>query len=297
MRILIKNIILITNQMKNKVVQIYGIFGLSIIVIAEFFLFLDNRLIGVWFTPLVWTGYIFFIDSLIFRKRGESFISCHFKEFIILLFLSVGFWLIFEGYNLFMKNWHYINLPENKLIRYTGYFWSFSTIYPAIFQTRDLLETFGIFKNTYFPKFEVKNSWLFVVFTIGFIFLAIPFIYPSEYHAPIVWTGFVFFLEPLNYWLKSGSFLRDLKNGIFQKFLTHFTAGIICGILWEFWNYWAYTKWIYTVPYWGDVKIFEMPVIGYLGFPAFALECYVMYCFAVFVIKKFNLDFRSYFIK
>jgi hypothetical protein len=28
-----------------------------------------------------------------------------------------------------------------------------------------------------------------------------------------------------------------------------------------------------------DVKIFEMPVPGYLGFPAFALECFTMYVF------------------
>jgi hypothetical protein len=27
------------------------------------------------------------------------------------------------------------------------------------------------------------------------------------------------------------------------------------------------------------VKIFEMPVLGYLGFPPFALECYAMWHF------------------
>jgi hypothetical protein len=26
-----------------------------------------------------------------------------------------------------------------------------------------------------------------------------------------------------------------------------------------------------------DWKIFEMPLVGYLGFPPFALECFVMY--------------------
>jgi hypothetical protein len=47
--------------------------------------------------------------------------------------------------------------------------------------------------------------------------------------------------------------------------------------VWEFWNYWARTKWIYTVPILPDWKIFEMPVPGYLGFPAFAVECFTMY--------------------
>jgi hypothetical protein len=54
-------------------------------------------------------------------------------------------------------------------------------------------------------------------------------------------------------------------------------AGAVCGVLWEFWNYWAATRWTYTVPYLGDVKVFEMPVLGYLGFPPFALECWAMY--------------------
>jgi hypothetical protein len=36
-------------------------------------------------------------------------------------------------------------------------------------------------------------------------------------------------------------------------------------------------SWTYTVPYLGNVKIFEMPVLGYLGFPFFAIESWAMY--------------------
>ncbi len=57
------------------------------------------------------------------------------------------------------------------------------------------------------------------------------------------------------------------------------TSGLICGVLWEFWNYWARSKWHYAVPIMEHVKIFEMPVPGYLGFPPFALECFTMYIF------------------
>ena len=38
-------------------------------------------------------------------------------------------------------------------------------------------------------------------------------------------------------------------------------------------------KWIYTVPGLSDWKLFEMPVLGFLGFPPFALECFTMYVF------------------
>jgi hypothetical protein len=57
------------------------------------------------------------------------------------------------------------------------------------------------------------------------------------------------------------------------------SPGIVCGLLWECWNYWAHTKWVYTVPVPPHVKLFEMPLAGYLGFPAFAVECFVMYVF------------------
>jgi hypothetical protein len=49
-----------------------------------------------------------------------------------------------------------------------------------------------------------------------------------------------------------------------------------CGFLWELFNFWAGSKWIYTVPYVGSLKVFEMPILGFLGFPPFAVECYVM---------------------
>jgi hypothetical protein len=54
-------------------------------------------------------------------------------------------------------------------------------------------------------------------------------------------------------------------------------AGLICGLMGEFWNYWAGSRWIYSVPFFGEWKVFEMPVLGFLGFPPFALECWVLY--------------------
>jgi hypothetical protein len=54
-------------------------------------------------------------------------------------------------------------------------------------------------------------------------------------------------------------------------------AGFIAGGLWEFFNYWAQVKWIYTVPFFEELKLFEMPLAGFLGFPPFAVECALVY--------------------
>ena len=53
-------------------------------------------------------------------------------------------------------------------------------------------------------------------------------------------------------------------------------AGALCGLLWEFWNSGAGAQWHYTVPFVGVLKVFEMPLLGFLGFPPFALECFAM---------------------
>jgi hypothetical protein len=52
-------------------------------------------------------------------------------------------------------------------------------------------------------------------------------------------------------------------------------------LLWEFWNYWATAGWRYTIPWPLDfgAHYFRMPILGMLGFPPFAMECYAMYHF------------------
>jgi hypothetical protein len=53
----------------------------------------------------------------------------------------------------------------------------------------------------------------------------------------------------------------------------------LCGVLWECWNYRSGAKWHCSVPIMEHLKIFEMPLPGYLGFPPFAVECVTMYAF------------------
>jgi hypothetical protein len=95
----------------------------------------------------------------------------------------------------------------------------------------------------------------------------------------LIWVTFIFLLEPFNHRFGGASLLRDWEQGNPRTFLLLLFGGAVCGILWEFWNYWSLTKWVYTVPFFYDMKVFEMPVAGFLGFPPFAVECYVMYNF------------------
>jgi hypothetical protein len=83
-------------------------------------------------------------------------------------------------------------------------------------------------------------------------------------------------LEPFNTRSGAGSILRDLEKGSGRNLYLLLLSGLLCGILWECWNFWAGSKWLYTIPYVGFLKIFEMPILGFFGFPPFAVACSVM---------------------
>ncbi len=256
--------------------------GLSIIGISEGLLFSGVPFVLIYFTPLVWTGYIFFVDSLVYRNKGTSLIFNRPAEFALMLPLSVGFWLVFEFYNLYIKNWHYVGLPEDLFLRWIGYAWAFATIWPAILETAEALENLDFIGQQKSKPLPISDRLLMGSLGFGSFCLMLPLVVSealAQYLAAPLWLGFIFFLEPLNYWLKGKSLLRDWERGNPQVLYTLLISGFICGGLWEFWNYWAGAKWHYTVPILGDVKIFEMPILGYFGFPPFAVECYVIYAF------------------
>jgi len=257
---------------------VYGIIGFSIIVLAEIGLFSGVEWVGQWFTPIVWTGYILFVDGIIRRRKGNSLLSTHPREFAILAVISFASWEIFEGYNLLVKNWRYINMIENTPARFFGYFWAYATISPCMFLTYELLDDILPGKNrVHSPRLGNSLFYPFVVF--GFVCMIVPLIWPSTYMAPIIWIGWAFFLDPINQRLGERSFISELFSGLPRSTAVFFLAGVICGLLWEFWNYWAISKWQYDVPYLGHIKLFEMPVLGFLGFLPFTIESYAIYVF------------------
>jgi hypothetical protein len=258
----------------------YSIIGLFVLIISEILMLMGVQPIATWFTPLAWYGYIFFLDGIVLKLKGDSLISSRKKEFFLMLPLSIFFWLVFEYYNILLKGWHYINLPDPLWVRYIGYAVAFSTILPGLFETAEFLLCFDKFKNIRFKKISITKSFLYISMTLGTFLVAFPILYPSPHLWVLVWCGFIFLLEPINYLRGAPSLFRDIEQGVWKNVFSYFIGAYICGILWEFWNYWAYTKWIYTFPpIIENIKIFEMPILGFLGFGPFGLEFYVMYSF------------------
>jgi hypothetical protein len=267
----------------------HGYFGLAIMLIGEILMFAKIEPAYTWFTPIQWTGYILFLDALLRRRRGESFIFHRRREFLFMLIVSDACWFLFEAYNLHLRNWEYHNMPENLILRVIGLCWAFATIFPGILMTSEVIDAWGGFQRARFKPFNMPK-WIHKLLLItGALFCFAPVLVPAaiaKYLFAFVWVGYVFLLDPINYRLGMPSLLRDLERGSLQKLLSLFLAGLICGVLWEFWNYWANAKWVYTVPYLNRPQIFEMPLYGFLGFLPFAAECFVMWQLALYFVKS-----------
>jgi len=257
---------------------LHGIFGIILLLLSEIFLFKKVDPFHSWFYSFAWWSYILIIDALIYRLKGNSLIVSRTREFFLMIPWSVFIWLIFEAANLSLKNWYYINLPHLVVERWLGYAIAYGTVLPGLFETTEWLESLGLFKNSKMKKTVISGGGHSVLILLGTLSLASSLLVP-EYFFPLIWIGFALLLDPFNYRFGGKSLLRDLEEGNPRKIYLLLIAGLVCGLLWEFWNFWALSKWVYTVPFFEKGKWFEMPFLGFLGFPPFAVQAYVMYNF------------------
>ncbi len=255
--------------------------ALLVLAFSEILLFLHVPIVSDYFYLLAWWSYIIFADGIIFKTQGRSFLRPDPRLLFSMGSWSITTWLLFELFNLRLQNWHYINLVSNTAVRWTGYTFAYATVLPGLFATYLILKNMGLFTQVRTKKsIRYTPSKLKIFQIIGLLFLILPLVWP-KYFFPLVWGGFVLLLEPFNYKSGANSLLADLEKGSLAKPAQLLAAGLLCGFLWEFWNFWATSKWVYTVPLVGNIKLFEMPILGFLGFPPFALECYVIYNFLV----------------
>jgi hypothetical protein len=265
----------------------YGWVGMAILAASECLMFRHFAPVARYFTPIAWTAYILLADAAVGALSGHSRLRDTPAEFSTMALLSIPLWLIFEAYNLRLENWAYVGLPASRALALLGYGWSFATITPGILETADLVEALGWFQPAASLRFSSRAQAVMVVF--GAACLVVPLVLPqatAAYLFALVWVGFIFLLDPINHRLNLPSILGDFAAGRRSRFYSLLVAGFVCGWFWEFWNYWAAAKWHYIFPMFQQLKIFEMPEPGYLGFLPFAVECFVMYITASWLVSR-----------
>ena len=263
--------------------KLYGYLGILMVLFSEINFYLKIEPFASWYFPIIWFGYIFILDAIIYKLKAHSLIMSRKEQFVKALLLSVLIWWLFELINLKTFNWNYLSLTSYKeptLFRlFVFRTIAFSTVLPGVIETYELLRTFKLFNKVKLEKHhKITHKFLHLMTYIGIAMIMLSALWP-KYFYPFVWTAFFFILDPINYLHKQPSIIGYWKNGNIKTPLMLFVAGTIAGILWEFWNYYAVVKWTYEIPFVGFFKIFEMPILGYLGYGPFAFELFAMYYF------------------
>jgi len=258
------------------VLLVSGLLGLGV---AFWGLFHDIGFIAQPFYACAWWSTILALDGLTALRRKSSILTSRRELLFPLLVWSVTFWFLFELLNLRFQNWYYVGVFAGgsgvDLVKGSLFgILSFATVFLGIFETFDALGGGGAKAR---PRPLPK--WVpYAIQAVGVLMVGLAILFP-RYLAPLVWGSATFLLDPMNYRRGARSVLADLEAGSFRTPAHLLLAGLLCGLLWESFNYFSPQKWIYTVRGLEGLRLFEMPLLGFLGFPALALDAFSFFAF------------------
>ena len=237
------------------------------------------------FFPL-WIGYILTINGIGEAAYRTSLIRVMRWYFLALFIASIPLWWFFEVVNGVVHNWEYIlPHPISGLHYVIQASTNFATVLPAVLSTAFvahwMLRGYGL-EATGVPWIVWRSHLLASIF-IGLVSFAGLWAFPQETF-PLLWVAPILFLEPVAYVAGLPSLLRVLTDGRYLLPVSVMSATLFTGIWWELWNFYSMPKWIYHIPYVGFWKIFEMPVLGYFGYPFFGI---IVFSWAFIVLTTF----------
>ncbi|WP_052881214.1 hypothetical protein [Kiritimatiella glycovorans] len=227
--------------------------------------------------PLLWAGYILTANALVERRAGHCPLTEHTGRYLLLFPASAVFWWYFEYLNRFVQNWHYVGVERFGAVEYTLFATlSFSTVLPAVTATAALLKTVPGLTAGYerLPPLPVppKRVTAWGCGIIGVAGLAGVGALPVVFF-PLLWLAPLFFLIAAAAARGRPTPFHGLERGDGRFAVRWALAALCCGFFWELWNYGSDPKWIYLIPWVDAVPVFEMPILGYLGYLPFGLEC------------------------
>jgi hypothetical protein len=252
--------------------------------------------------PLFW-GFTLMLDGWVYvRTGGHSMVAKKPQAVIAIGAAAISGWLQFEYFNFFVdESWYYPKgdlIPPAEFVVYSVIGTS-GLFIPAI-QWYHLLRTYDAFNYKYsagpklaFPKWL---QWVILISAAVGMFVA-PF-FPDDLFF-ILWYSPLVILSIILTWLKIWTPFTPIKNGDWSYMVLLALSYLIQGFLFECWNYmsgkhmpdgslisYSPDYWIYSIPYVSKYHIFEMPLLGFMGYLPFGVYCVVWW---ITVAKLFNI--------
>lgn len=237
---------------------------------------LDGPRTHVYFFPL-WLGYALAVDGLVYVRRGSSIFTRSRARFALLFVVSAPAWWVFEVFNGHTRNWHYHGAELFSSLEYAVLASiAFSTVMPAVFETAELVRSFSwIDRLRGGPRIPGSRQVTWSFFVAGWLLLVGIVLFPNAFY-PFIWATIFCLIEPVNVWIGRSSLFDSLRNGDWRPTASLALGALVCGFFWEFWNAWSFPKWTYSTPGVDFWYVFEMPLLGYIGYLPFGLELFAL---------------------
>jgi hypothetical protein len=235
------------------------------------------------FTPL-WLGYILTVDGVCRWRTGSSPITRRPWLFVASFPASAGFWALHELFNIALRDWHYVaGARHSRFVWDTVQAFTFSTVIPALWVTADLYRSVPALSGVRGGRLpRPGRAAALGLAALGAACLVLVVTLPRQTFW-LMWLGPFLLLDPLNLLAGRPSLLGQAARGRWGGWVVLTVSALTCGFFWEMWNGGsAGYHWVYTVPYVGGMPhLFEMPLLGYLGYPPFAWSTYAVCQFAL----------------
>jgi hypothetical protein len=213
------------------------------------------RPIAAFSYPILWWGLLTALDAVHYLRWRTSPMRRDWRHFAgITAPASVLFWLTYEYLNLAFPQWDYTGYLEGRFLESAIGVLSFATVIPIMVELHWLFAG----PEPQLRPVRVPRELLFVA--AGALALALPVLTNWFWINQAAWAGPALLFLPY----------AGLAG------LAAVPTALVAGFGWELLNYWSLTKWHYTIhPDWP--RLFEMPLLGYLGFVPFAFSTLALY--------------------
>ena len=226
---------------------------------------------------LQWGAFIGLVNALCVKRSGRSPLTHDTRHYLALFPVSSLFWWFFEYLNRYVWNWFYIGVPGISPLEYVIFATvCFASVLPGVVAVAEFLGTFRLFDESVYSgmaKVNIRSRRSVVVLSLLALFGLVGIVFFPQFAYPFLWISPLMGFVLLQMLMKEASVLDDLANGNWGLVFRFAVAALICGFVWETWNYWSYAKWVYNVPWVERWRIWEMPVLGFAGYLPFGVEC------------------------
>ena len=229
-----------------------------------------------------WAGFIVTVNALCMRRCGRSPLADRTKPYLLLFPASSLFWWFFEYLNRYVWNWFYVGTVDNvseaipplKYIVISSI--NFASVLPGVTAVAALLGTFRAFDERAYAGMAKVNirSGVSVVTLAALTLLGLAGIvfFPS-FAYPLLWISPLMGFVLVQMMFKEKCVLDVLATGNWAIVFRFACAALVCGLVWETWNYYSLAKWIYNVPWVSRWHVWKMPILGFAGYLPFGMEC------------------------